>query len=102
MCGLREAVDVEGRKLGYIFECPGCGSLHLIYTEKRNQLGAVWEFNGDLEKPTFSPSVRARWREGGRDIVCHFFIRAGRIEFCSDSTHALSGKTVSLPRCEAD
>jgi hypothetical protein len=28
---------------------------------------------------------------------CHSFVRAGRIEFLNDSTHALAGKTVDLP-----
>jgi len=27
---------------------------------------------------------------------CHSFIRDGQIEFCSDSTHELAGKTVRL------
>ena len=36
--------------------------------------------------------------EGGdRNIRCHSFVRSGRIEFLSDSTHALAGQTVDLP-----
>lgn len=29
--------------------------------------------------------------------VCHSFVRAGRIEFLGDCTHALAGQTVPLP-----
>lgn len=29
--------------------------------------------------------------------TCHSFVRDGQIEFLSDCTHALAGKTVSLP-----
>jgi len=36
---------------------------------------------------------------GGRapHACCHYFIKAGQIEFQGDSTHALAGKTVPLP-----
>lgn len=88
---------------GYGHWCPGCNSGHEIDTEQSNSSGAKWSFDGDMERPTFSPSINMRWgkyvdpkyeRGGG---VCHYFIRAGRIEFCGDSTHALAGKTVDLP-----
>ena len=84
------------------FECPGCKWSHVIDDS--------WEFNGDLEHPTFSPSYLAwndpnpnalpeydpdgRYRNGFR---CHSFIREGRIEFLSDCTHELAGQTVDLP-----
>lgn len=35
----------------------------------------------------------AQWR----DEVCHSFVRAGKIEFLGDCTHALKGQTVPLP-----
>jgi hypothetical protein len=34
------------------------------------------------------------------DMVCHSFVRDGRIEFLSDSTHHLSGQTVELPEVD--
>lgn len=35
----------------------------------------------------------------GTDVQsrCHTFIRAGKIEFLGDCTHALAGQTVALP-----
>jgi hypothetical protein len=71
--------------------CPGCSSFHLIDVEQPNpRNGARWSFDGNVFRPTFSPSI---------NIVgsCHYFIRNGYIEFCADSQHALAGQTVELP-----
>ena len=75
--------------------CPGCRMNHVIYTDSRAQPnGHKWTFDGNHEAPTFNPSI---------NIVgqCHYFIRAGRIEYCSDSRHALAGQTVDLPDLKA-
>ena len=70
--------------------CPGCKSIHLIAVHEPFENGAQWTFDGNAESPTFSPSI---------NIVgyCHYFIRAGKVEFCSDSKHHLAGQTVDLP-----
>ena len=74
---------------GYSFKCPGCDAMHAVNVAGD---GNVWAFNGDTDRPTFSPSVLIRNAE-----VCHSFVTDGRIAYCSDSTHALSGQTVELP-----
>ena len=56
----------------------------------------VWGFNGDLERPTFTPSVL--WTTG--HDICHSFVRDGRIQFLPDCTHALASQTVELPEIE--
>ena len=71
--------------VGYLIECPGCGMSHLFDDR--------WEFNDDLENPTFSPSMLAKWPP---DNVCHSFVRDGKIQFLNDCTHDLKGKTVEL------
>lgn len=68
---------------GHFFYCPGCESLH--------QISDAWEFDGNLESPTISPSILVR------PNTCHSFVRNGMIEFLSDSEHHLSGQTVPLP-----
>jgi len=71
--------------------CSGCQQNHVIYTDPRAQgNGHHWRFNGDLERPTFEPSI---------NIVgqCHYFIRDGQIQYCGDSKHHLAGQTVELP-----
>lgn len=99
------------------FTCPGCGDVHMVDTTR-------WKWNGDMEKPTFSPSLLIRtghhvpnrkdegcWctfneeqRAAGKPetrfecYVCHSFVRDGQIQFLSDCTHSLAGKTVPLFR----
>lgn len=70
--------------------CPGCGRLHRINVNRPNEAtGAQWGWDGNVARPTFTPSVSI--------VGCHYFLRNGRIEFCADSTHALAGQRVELP-----
>ncbi len=70
------------------FHCPGCKSYHRIPVGDGHEEGR-WKWNGSLEKPTISPSYNY-------PKVCHFFIKEGRIEFCGDCAHDLSGQTVEM------
>lgn len=91
----------------YLHWCPGCNEAHAIAVENPAWNGAQWSFDGNLDAPTFQPSVNVRWgkfavptfvdEEPGDSGVCHYFISAGRILFCADSTHPLAGQTVPLP-----
>jgi hypothetical protein len=95
---LRRMVDADDSLLGYIFHCPGCKSGHAVWTTKPNSLGAQWTFDGNMERPTFSPSVLAKWKSrDGKEKICHSFVRDGHIQFLSDCTHELAGQTVPLP-----
>lgn len=80
---------------GYAHWCDGCAEMHVVYTAGH----IAWSFNGDVERPSFTPSVRHTWTEGPahESRCCHYFITDGNIAFCGDCTHALSGKTVPLP-----
>jgi hypothetical protein len=113
---------------GVAFWCPGCGEAHAIYVEPPTSGAArpVWGFNGDGDRPTFTPSVlvrsghfvpgwESRFPEGverscwctyneehpdDADFhcqVCHSFVTDGQIQFLSDCTHVLAGQTVPLP-----
>lgn len=92
----------------YMHWCPGCKSRHGVSVGVPNHSGAQWSYNGNPERPTFSPSIHIKvgeqeeGKEGPNDpwiykTSCHYFIRDGMIEFCSDSNHPLSGQTVELP-----
>lgn len=72
------------------FMCPGCGRTHSINN--------TWTFNGDMERPTITPSVKVTWPQGkGKpDRICHSFVTDGKIQFLSDCTHSLAGQTVDL------
>ncbi len=76
--------------------CPGCRQMHRINVNAPNpHTQARWTWDKNVDSPTFNPSI---------NIVghCHYFIRAGQIQFCADSKHALAGKTVPLPDIPAE
>lgn len=76
-----------------MFRCPGCKGGHIVATVKIPGQ-PCWAFNGDCEKPTFSPSILYKTANG---VVCHSFVRDGKIQFLKDSAHELAGQTVDLP-----
>lgn len=88
-----------GDKLTYLFECPGCDMMHQVHVGRQGI--PSWTFNGDLEKPTFNPSLVVRYDLRNVPKVCHSFIRDGKIEFLTDCTHDLAGQTVTIPNWEA-
>lgn len=76
----------EGKVYGWAFFCPGCDSHHLYTNDGR------WKFDGNMEKPTFTPSLLLTWPEGR----CHLFVTNGQIAYQPDSKHELAGKTVDM------
>lgn len=85
----------------YIFHCPGCDFSHAFITAWSADAGRTepkWSFNGDFEKPTFSPSLLY----SGNPTVprCHLFMVNGEIRFLDDCSHPFAGKTVPLGECE--
>lgn len=98
-----------------LFWCPGCNEAHAVRVRDDGQnVGGAWGFNGNYDKPTFSPSVLVRGVErlteaeydrvrAGEKVdkpqtVCHSFVRDGQIQFLGDCTHSMAGKTVPIPR----
>lgn len=87
------------------FRCPGCDDFHAVAVG--NGPGPRWGWNGDSERPTFSPSVLVTYpanpnagedfKEWRTERRCHSFVRDGQIQFLSDCTHPLAGQTVPLP-----
>lgn len=95
---------------GFSYMC-ACGDHHNVTKG--------WQFNGNMERPTFAPSVLVRTGHyvGGKPAVgcwcdyearlgepapfncylCHSFVRDGMIQFLSDCTHPLAGQTVPMP-----
>jgi hypothetical protein len=91
--------NVEGGRL--MWWCPGCDGAHQIATGSGP--GPRWGWNGDAEKPTFTPSVLVTYdgadagQDGAPPSVCHSFVVDGQMQFLSDCTHALAGQTVAIP-----
>lgn len=83
-----------------LFYCPGCDGYHGIDKNR-------WHWNGDVKKPTFTPSVLVTYdanpeaaeefKEWRKKRICHSFVTDGKIKFLSDCTHQLAGQTVDLP-----
>ncbi len=72
------------------FECPGCKEVHAINDS--------WTFNGDVDKPTVSPSILVNNNLANPESPkCHSFVRDGMIQFLDDCTHELAGQTVEIP-----
>ncbi len=76
----------------YAHWCEGCGGTHWINTTERNSLNAIWKFNKDVNVPTFHPSIKITAHE----YCCHYFIKAGVIQYQSDCTHKLAGQDLQL------
>jgi hypothetical protein len=92
---------VEGDNvIGYMFYCPGCESHHAPYVKPfANDKGASWEFYGSLKAPTFFPSILSKVTATNVSLpvkICHLFVREGKIEYLSDSTHSLAGKIIDM------
>jgi hypothetical protein len=104
---LRRVTRHDAELVGYSFHCPGCDTFHIYYTQPHDggsfvdgkwikKPGPVWTFNGDMENPTFTPSLlihEAKWPDG--EVAhprCHLFVRNGKIDYCNDCGHAYAGK----------
>ena len=102
----------DGSQAGVTFRCPACDGVHQVWTKTPRPNGG-WTFNGDFDRPTFTPSVLVTYNgpdADGKDVGfgpgppsrCHSFVTTGEIQFCGDSSHALAGKTVPLPELTDD
>ena len=93
---------LDGGRVGFF--CPGCREMHQVRVEGDGR--PRWGFNGDYERPTFTPSVLLRLpgalESGARrpDFVCHSFVTDGQIQFLGDCTHDLRGQVVPIPKPE--
>lgn len=75
----------------FIFWCEGCGYCHHISTGP-----GQWTFNGDLVRPTVSPSLLVNKDRHGDLPRCHIFVKDGKIQYLADCTHDLAGQTVDM------
>jgi len=80
-------------RVGFWHWCPACLTVHII---KVRGDGVCWEWDGDEEAPTFTPSFKVSLPQGDIVEICHYVITRGEIYFCSDSTHGFEGQTVPL------
>jgi hypothetical protein len=92
------------------FWCQGCETHHSYRIRNaKGESGPIWAWNGDMDKPSFTPSLlirSVRPRDGKVnpdgsfdpvDLRCHLLLTNGQINYCGDCTHGLKGQVVSLP-----
>lgn len=120
--GKIELIKSMDGKIDYFgFYCPGCGHSHMVpINDAKLENGHGWQFDGNKEAPTLSPSLLTKsghyathfnpekdtcWcsfkeRTGDEPSfkcgICHLFVRDGKIEYLSDCTHEYAGKTIDM------
>lgn len=86
------ALSPDRELLGYW--CSGCEHIHIVNVVPDEK--PAWGWNGDVNKPTLTPSIRTFWpknEEQSEATRCHHFLRDGVIEFLDDSAaHQVRGK----------
>ena len=86
--------------VGYSFECLRCKCSHLYYVSHKGHQGATWKFNGDIEKPSFTPSLLVNAARLPHTPRCHLFVTDGFIRYLADCTHDLAGQTIEMQPIE--
>jgi hypothetical protein len=106
----------DGSEEGYKFWCPSCDEMHRFRTKAPNVLRSdnkpwpVWKFDGNMEFPTFTPSLRSFYTEpdsGAMVTLCHLTLTAGKITYHGDQPKdrkglAWAGRVVDLPTPTAE
>lgn len=80
------------------YHCPGCDGPHFLALDDSNVVNGrphKWDFDGNLEVPTFHPSIHVA--PNMPEFRCHSWIKNGMISFLTDSHHHLGGQTVPMP-----
>lgn len=92
-------VDDHGKKYDCLaFVCPGCinmmggTGLHMLAVNTTVK-SPSWDWNGDLEKPTLTPSILTG---RGSDKICHSYLTDGKFVFLDDCNHELVNQTVEM------
>lgn len=109
---LRRYVDAKGAPIGWSHYCQACRQIHVFNVEQPTRAwpefgikgGVRWTFNGNLERPTFGPSMLITaggfTSEAGKKVkkrtVCHYHLQDGILKYCADSPHAFANKQVPL------
>lgn len=103
---LHNVIDGDKRYPALWFWCPGCetvdeegkrrGGLHSLPVNT-DVTSPSWAWDGDLERPTISPSILTRINWPEKEFVCHSFLRSGVFEFLSDCTHQYANQNIPIP-----
>jgi hypothetical protein len=104
---LRTVNDHGVRYTSLVFVCPGCVAgardngypgyegLHMLPVNSPNIGKPSWDFDGNFDLPTLSPSILTKG--GYLKGVCHSFLKEGIFQFLSDCDHPLKDQFVPIP-----
>lgn len=91
---------LKGDQLEY--KCHACG-WHSVPVKIGEKADKFWQWNGSVEKPTISPSVRHFYPESAYAahpnlpaFCCHYIMTDGVLAFCGDCTHDKSGQSLPM------
>lgn len=76
--------------------CLGCRHLHPVQINRpaNDPTAHSWAWNGDVIKPSFSPSIVTRM---AANQLCHCFVVGGTVKYLKDCTHHYADQTIELP-----
>lgn len=83
-----------------MFICPGCKELdgtglHMLPVNSFGVMAQardkrpMWEWDGNVEAPTISPSILTKGGAPANQYVCHSYLKEGVFQFLGDCTHSL-------------
>lgn len=72
-----------------------------IFEYRRLKIGEkpgkdIWSWNGNIDEPTFRPSVLSTASWAGKPFKCHSYITKGIVHFLNDCTHKYAGQYQKL------
>jgi len=85
---MKVRVARSGERVTYSLWCPACDDLVCI--------NDTWGWNGDRERPTFTPSLLTRFVMAGEERICHSFVTDGLWNYLGDCTHGRAGQSVPV------
>lgn len=86
------------------FYCPGCKHAHAFHMDGDANVRPMWSFDGDLDKPSVTPSLRVFTSQPQEDgtlvekTLCHLVLTKGILNFQSDCPHALRNQNVPMEK----
>jgi len=87
--GPKGKVVYDFNKEHHAIRCPGCKTAHIFNCDTWG-----WKFNGNYDKPTFTPSMLVNKQDP--KTRCHSFVKDGNIQFLQDCFHELKGQNIPL------
>ena len=80
----------------YVY-CPACEDAHrfIVEAEPGTEIG-MWDFDGNMELPSFEPSLLVTTGFPSGTKICHSYLRSGVWEFLPDCTHGFAGNKTRI------